>query len=192
LTPPALIALGFDQSKALLDSAGHPGLPISQSMSGATAEKASRLETVSSPLKAPGSNSNQIVYAPPDDPLLVLRCRLSPFGMVQQQPGGNFPFLLSRRPEVPVEIFGRDRRQSLRPVREFPGDAEIVKGRKPVPEWNRFWTATRIAWRIRKILAELPFRAKANFGASILCRHAESRPLGVATQAFRRVSETDQ
>src|SRR5947209_8837457 len=47
LTPPALIALGFDR-KALLDSAGHPGRPIWQSMSGATAEKASSLERVPS------------------------------------------------------------------------------------------------------------------------------------------------
>jgi hypothetical protein len=51
LTPTALIALGVDRSKALLDSAGHPGRPIWQSMSGATAEKASPLESVSSRLK---------------------------------------------------------------------------------------------------------------------------------------------
>jgi hypothetical protein len=98
LTPPVLIALGFDRSKALLDSAGHPGLPISQSMSGATAEKASPLESVSLPLKNGGIEVDQIVYAPPDDPFLVLRCRLSPLGIVQQQPGGDFPFLLNRRP----------------------------------------------------------------------------------------------
>jgi hypothetical protein len=48
---PAQTALGTDQSKALLDSAGHPGLPIRQSMSGAPAEKASPLESVVPPLK---------------------------------------------------------------------------------------------------------------------------------------------
>ena len=112
--------------------------------------------------------------------------------MVEQTASVDLPFLLSRRPQIPFELSGRDCGNSLRPVREFPGDAEIVKGRKPVPQRNRFWTATRIAWRTRKILAELSFRAKANFGASILCRHAESRPLGVAAQGFRRVSETDQ
>jgi hypothetical protein len=59
---------------------------------------------------------DQIVYAPPDDPLLVLSCRLSTLELLQQQPGGDLPLLLSRRPQVPIEILGRDRRQSLRPV----------------------------------------------------------------------------
>jgi hypothetical protein len=124
--------------------------------------------------------------------LLILRCRLPPLGIVQQQPRGDFPFLLSRRPEVPIEILGRDRRQSLRPVRQFPGDAEIVKGRKPVPQRNRFRTATRIAWGTRKILTEFSFRAKPNFGAAILRRHAESRPLRVSAQRFSIISQIDQ
>ena len=51
----------------------------------------------------------------------------------QQQPRGDFPLLRSRRPQVPIEILGGDLRQSLCPVREFPGDAEGVKGSKPVP-----------------------------------------------------------
>jgi hypothetical protein len=42
IDPIASIA-SVDRSKALLDSAGHPGLSIWQSMSGATAEKASLL-----------------------------------------------------------------------------------------------------------------------------------------------------
>src|SRR5205807_2349396 len=86
---------------------------------------------------------DQIVYAPPDDPLLVPRRRLPPLGIVQQQPRGDFPLLRSRRPQVPIEILGGDLRQSLCPVREFPGDTEIVKGWKPVPPRNRFWTTTR-------------------------------------------------
>ena len=82
-----------------------------------------------------------------------------------------------------------DLRQSLCPVREFSGDAEIVKGWKPVPQRNMFRTATRIAWRTRQILAEFAFRSEPEFCASVLCGHAESRPLGVPPQRFRRVSE---
>ena len=70
-------------------------------MSGATAEKASPLESVPSLLKTGGIDVDQIVYAPPDDPLLVLRRRLSPLGIVQQQPRDDFPLLRSRRPQVP-------------------------------------------------------------------------------------------
>jgi hypothetical protein len=77
-------------------------------------------------------------------------------------------------------------------VRQFSGYAEIVKGGKPVRQRNRFRTTTRIAWRTRQILAELPFRSEPEFCASVLCDHAEARPLGLAAQAFRRVSETDQ
>jgi hypothetical protein len=64
-------------------------------------------------------------------------------------------------------------------VREFPSDAEVVKGWKPVPPRNRFRTTTRIAWRTRQILAEFAFRSEPEFCASVLCDRAESRPLGV-------------
>jgi len=47
-------------------------------MSGAAAEKALSLERVPSLLK----NVDQIVYAPPDDQMSVLRCRLPPHGIV--------------------------------------------------------------------------------------------------------------
>src|SRR5690242_5510473 len=123
---------------------------------------------------------NQIVYSTPDNPLAIVRRRLSPLRIVQQQPSSDLPFLRSRRPQVPIEILGRDRRQSLGPVREFPGDAEIVEGRKPVPQRNRFGTTTRIAWRTQQILAEFAFRSEPKLCASVLCDHAESRPLCVA------------
>jgi hypothetical protein len=125
-----------------------------------------------------------------------LRCCRLPSGNLRPKTRllgtGDFPLLRSRRSQAAIEILGGDLRQSLCSVREFSGDAEIVKGWKPVPQRNRFRTTTRIAWRTGKILAELPFRTKTNFGASILCRHAESRPLGVSTQGFRGVSEVDQ
>ena len=50
----------------------------------------------------------------------------------------------------------------------------------------------RIAWRTGKMLAEFAFRSEPEFGASVLCGHAESRPLGVPPQGFRRVREVDQ
>ena len=110
----------------------------------------------------------------------------------QQQPRGDFALLRGPPSSSTIEILGGDLRQSLCPVREFPGDAEIVKGWKPVPPWNRFRTTTRIAWRTRQILAEFAFRSKPEFGAFVLRGHAESRRLSISTQAFRRVSEIHQ
>jgi hypothetical protein len=156
-------------------------------MSGAAAEKASPLESVSLRLK----NVDQIDYAPPDDPDVGSSLSLSPLGIVQQQPRGDLPFLLVA-PQVPIEILGGDRRQSLCPVREFPGDAEVIKGWKSVPQRNKFRTTTRIARRTRQILAEFAFRSEPEFYASVLCDHAEARPLAVAAQRFRRASEADQ
>jgi hypothetical protein len=41
-------------------------------------------------------------------------------------------------------------------------------------------------------LAEFAFRSEPEFCASVLSGHAESRPLGVSTQGFRRVRKLDQ
>jgi hypothetical protein len=104
----------------------------------------------------------------------------------------NFDLLVVGFLQPSVEVALRDRRQPLSAVRQFPSDAQIFKGRKPVPERNRFRTATRIAWGTRKVLTELSFRAKAKLGATILRRHAEACPLCVSTQGFRSVREIDQ
>jgi hypothetical protein len=146
-------------------------------MSGATAEKASPLVSVSSPLKSGGIDVDQIVYAPPTILCWFLAIPLSPLGIVQQQPRGDFPLLRSRRPQVPIEILGGDLRQSLCPVREFPGDAEIVKGRKPVPPRNKFRTTTRIAWRTRQIYWPSLRSARSPRSALLFCAAMPSRAL---------------
>jgi hypothetical protein len=112
--------------------------------------------------------------------------------MVQQQPGGDLQLLLSRRPEIPFEILGRDRRQPLRTIGKFPRDAEILKGGKPVPQRNRFGSATRIASCTGKILAKFPFCAKPNFGTSILGCQADPRPCCVSSQRFSLICQIDQ
>ena len=83
---------------------------------------------------------------------------------------------LGRLPQVPIEILGGDLRQSLCSVREFPGDAEIVEGRKPLPQRNRFRTTTRIAWRPAKYWPTL--RSVRNLSsAHLFCAVMPSRAL---------------
>jgi hypothetical protein len=64
LTPSCPYCLVVNRSKALLDSAGHPGFAIGQSTSGAAAEKASPWESVSSLLSGGGILVWQIRFFP--------------------------------------------------------------------------------------------------------------------------------
>src|SRR5262249_4918265 len=61
--------------------------------------------------------------------------------------------------------WGKRRFDALRKLGQTP---QMFKGRKPVPEENRFTTATRIASCTGKILAKFPFCAKPNLLASTL------------------------
>jgi hypothetical protein len=134
---------------------------------------------------------DQVIHTATYDELPVFLCRLMALVRAEQKTCGDLPLLFVRGPEIPFELGGRHSGYTLRPERQFPGNTEILESRKPVPGWNRFRSATQIAWCTREILAEAPFRAKANFGTSILRRHAKACPLCISTQGFGSVREID-
>jgi hypothetical protein len=128
---------------------------------------------------------DQIIYAPPNDPLLVLRRRLSRLEIVQQQPRGDFPLCAAavlKYQSKSLAGISANRCARCESFRVMPRSSRVGNpfrsgtGLGRPPELRGYWPSLRSA-------------REPEFCASVLCGHAESRPLSVPPQGFRRVSE---